>query len=59
MDSSEHQGAATLVAIRARFAIAAITASVALLLTPHGKKRLSTCDRDAIRSWINEGAKDN
>jgi hypothetical protein len=19
---------------------------------PHGKKKLSTCDRDAIRSWI-------
>ncbi|MGO9005900.1 MAG: c-type cytochrome domain-containing protein [Beijerinckiaceae bacterium] len=26
---------------------------------PHGKKRLSTCDRDTIRAWIREGAKDN
>ena len=26
---------------------------------PHGKKQLSTCDRDAIRGWINEGAKNN
>jgi mono/diheme cytochrome c family protein len=26
---------------------------------PHGTKKLSTCDRDAIRSWIREGAKDN
>jgi len=26
---------------------------------PHGSKKLSTCDRDAIRSWIREGAKDN
>jgi hypothetical protein len=26
---------------------------------PHGKKQLSTCDRDAIRAWIREGAKDN
>jgi len=26
---------------------------------PHGKKKLSTCDRDAIRSWIWEGAKNN
>jgi mono/diheme cytochrome c family protein len=26
---------------------------------PHGKKKLSTCDRDAIRGWINEGAKNN
>ncbi len=24
---------------------------------PHGKKKLSTCDRDAIRAWIREGAK--
>ena len=29
------------------------------LRMPHGQKKLSTCDRDAIRSWINEGAKDN
>jgi mono/diheme cytochrome c family protein len=29
------------------------------LRMPHGKKKLSTCDRDAIRSWINEGAKNN
>ncbi len=26
---------------------------------PHGKKKLSTCDRDLIRTWIFEGAKDN
>ena len=26
---------------------------------PHGKKQLSSCDRDAIRGWINEGAKNN
>lgn len=26
---------------------------------PHGKKKLSTCDRTAIRTWIREGAKDN
>jgi len=26
---------------------------------PHGKKKLSTCDRDAIRKWIREGAKNN
>ena len=26
---------------------------------PHGTKKLSTCDRDAIRSWIYEGALDN
>ena len=26
---------------------------------PLGKKKLSTCDRDAIRNWIREGAKDN
>ena len=26
---------------------------------PHGAKKLSTCDRDAIRHWIMEGAKDN
>jgi mono/diheme cytochrome c family protein len=29
------------------------------LRMPHGKKKLSTCDRDAIRAWIREGAKDN
>jgi mono/diheme cytochrome c family protein len=29
------------------------------LRMPHGKKKLSTCDRNAIRSWINEGAKNN
>ena len=27
--------------------------------TPHGAKKLSTCDRDAIRRWIEEGALDN
>jgi len=26
---------------------------------PHGKKKLSTCDRDSVRAWIREGAKDN
>jgi hypothetical protein len=26
---------------------------------PHEKKKLSTCDRDAIRAWIQEGAKNN
>jgi mono/diheme cytochrome c family protein len=26
---------------------------------PHGKKKLSTCDRDAIRTWIRQGAKKN
>jgi hypothetical protein len=26
---------------------------------PHGKKKLSLCDRNAIRAWIREGAKDN
>ena len=26
---------------------------------PHGTKKLSTCDRDAIRHWIEEGALDN
>ena len=26
---------------------------------PHGKKQLSICDRNAIRAWIREGAKDN
>ena len=29
------------------------------LRMPHGKKKLSTCDRDAIRAWIREGAQDN
>src|SRR5215470_12686859 len=26
---------------------------------PHGKKQLSKCDRDAVRAWIREGAKNN
>ena len=26
---------------------------------PLSKKKLSTCDRDAIRAWIREGAKNN
>jgi hypothetical protein len=26
---------------------------------PHGKTKLSICDRDSIRTWIGEGAKDN
>ena len=29
------------------------------LRMPHGKKQLSVCDRNAIRSWIRQGAKDN
>jgi hypothetical protein len=29
------------------------------LRMPHGSKKLSICDRNAIRSWINEGAKNN
>jgi mono/diheme cytochrome c family protein len=29
------------------------------LRMPHGKKKLSTCDRNAIRAWIFEGAKNN
>ncbi len=26
---------------------------------PHEKKQLSTCDRDAVRSWISQGAKND
>ncbi len=29
------------------------------LRMPHGKKKLSICDRDTIRTWIYQGAKDN
>ena len=29
------------------------------LRMPHGKKQLSSCDRNDIRAWIREGAKDN
>lgn len=29
------------------------------LRMPHGKKKLSICDRDDIRRWILQGAKDN
>ncbi len=29
------------------------------LRMPHGKKKLSTCDRNDIRNWIREGAKNN
>ncbi len=29
------------------------------LRMPHGKKQLSTCDRNNIRTWIRQGAKDN
>ncbi len=29
------------------------------LQMPHGKKRLSICDRNAIRTWIHEGALNN
>ena len=29
------------------------------LRMPHGRKKLSTCDRNDIRAWIREGARDN
>ncbi|MBC7953256.1 MAG: hypothetical protein H7Z12_15725 [Rhodospirillaceae bacterium] len=29
------------------------------LQMPHGKKKLSSCDRDTIRKWIKQGAKKN
>jgi len=29
------------------------------LRMPHGQRKLSTCDRDAIRTWIRQGARDN
>jgi hypothetical protein len=29
------------------------------LRMPHGKKQLSSCDRNTIRSWIRQGAKNN
>jgi hypothetical protein len=29
------------------------------LRMPHGKKKLSICDRDAVRTWIREGALNN
>jgi mono/diheme cytochrome c family protein len=29
------------------------------LRMPHSKKKLSVCDRDAIRAWIREGAPNN
>jgi mono/diheme cytochrome c family protein len=29
------------------------------LRMPHGQKKLSTCDRNAVRAWIREGAKNN
>jgi hypothetical protein len=29
------------------------------LRKPHGKKQLSICDRDTVRTWIFDGAKDN
>lgn len=29
------------------------------LQMPHGKKKLSSCDRDIIRKWIKQGAKKN
>ena len=31
----------------------------AAIRMPHGKKKLSSCDRDAIRTWIREGALNN
>jgi len=30
-----------------------------ILQMPHGKRKLSTCDRDLIRSRIKAGARDN
>jgi len=29
------------------------------LRMPHGQKQLSSCDRNSIRGWIRQGAKDN
>jgi len=29
------------------------------LRMPHGKKKLSSCDKDLFRSWVNQGAKNN
>lgn len=29
------------------------------LQMPHGKKKLTSCDRDLIRKWIKQGAMDN
>ena len=29
------------------------------LQMPHGRKKLSSCDRDLIRKWIRQGAKNN
>jgi len=29
------------------------------LRMPHGKKKLTSCDKDLFRSWINQGAKNN
>ena len=29
------------------------------LRMPHNRKQLSSCDRNAIRAWIRQGAKDN
>jgi mono/diheme cytochrome c family protein len=29
------------------------------LRMPHGSKKLSVCDRNAMRQWIREGAKNN
>jgi hypothetical protein len=26
---------------------------------PHGKKQLSSCDRNSIHTWIRQGAKEN
>jgi hypothetical protein len=31
----------------------------AALRMPHNKKQLPYCDRNAIRAWIRQGAKDN
>jgi len=31
----------------------------AALRMPHGKKKLSSCERKLFRQWINQGAKDN
>jgi hypothetical protein len=29
------------------------------LRMPHSKKQLSSCDRNSIRNWMRQGAKDN
>ena len=29
------------------------------LRMPHGKKKLSSCDKDLFRNWVNQGARNN